>query len=42
MFSDGPADLSYHSQYKSSDLSSDSNCSDSLHEDDVDVMSDNT
>ena len=40
--SDGPADLSLRG-LKSSDVSSDSDCSESLHEDDeVDVMSDDT
>ena len=42
-FVDGPADLSLRGPFKSSDVSSDSDCSESLHDDDeVDVMSDDT
>ncbi|KAK4037907.1 brain-specific homeobox protein homolog isoform X1 [Daphnia magna] len=39
---DGPADLSFRGALQSNDISSESECSDSLLEDDVDVMSDDT
>ncbi|EFX77869.1 homeobox domain transcription factor [Daphnia pulex] len=39
---DGPADLSFRGALQSNDMSSESECSDSLLEDDVDVMSDDT